>query len=132
MESKKMNVKIRGFMNAVALTVLLMLAAGMCNAADWSVSLWLTGPDGDVVASQTFEGSGLDTKELFQFDPVDFGEYGRAEDLWLALSTDPSVVLHFSYVSGVSPVQNFNAHATQKIELSTGPASMLPRPPAVA
>jgi len=104
---------------------LLTFAATACSAGDWSVSMWLNVADGVTVGSTTFTGCHLEGTERICFPSVDFGDYGRAEDLWLELEADPAVLLHFSFMSGVSPVQSFNGHAEMVISPAISVASAI-------
>jgi len=98
----------------LAVLGLLILSVSACYAGGWKVQLWMTGADGEVV-SREFSGFHPDGLVTYDLGAVDFGIYGVVSDLMLELDADPAVALHFSYISGVSPVQSFSGHAEMDI-----------------
>jgi len=98
----------------LAVIALLVLGVSACNAGSWKVQVWITGADGTVV-SKDFGGEHAGGLKLYDLGAVDFGIYGICDELSVELDEDPAVVLHFSYVSGIAPVQSFSGHAEMDI-----------------
>jgi len=98
----------------LAVLGLLILSVSACYAGGWKVQLWMTGADGEVV-SREFSGFHPDGLVTYDLGAVDFGIHGVVSDLMLELDADPVVGLHFSYISGISPVQDFKGKAWMDI-----------------